>query len=330
MSLVEDPEVAAGVGLGVLLEPGLPAGEAARVVLRVLLEALLANEEGAREGRDPELLHDFRVALRRARSALGQIREVFPAAAVERLRAELAWLGQVTGPLRDLDVYLLELREPAPPLPLEVRRDLAGLVAHLRAQRRRELKKLRSALGSRRYRGLIADWRALLEPAPVGEEVPPDAVRPVLEVARERIWRAFRRVIRRGRALDAPGPHAPGPPEAFHELRIACKKLRYLLEFFASLFPAEEVEALIQRLKRLQDNLGAFNDCEVQRHHLERSARELADKGRATVVGLLAMGRLLAGLAARQERERESFAESFAGFASKKNRRRCRRLFTDG
>ena len=63
-----------------------------------------------REQLDTEFLHDFRVALRRTRSLLGQIRDVFPAAAVEHFSSEFSWIGRLTGPPRDLDVLLLALR----------------------------------------------------------------------------------------------------------------------------------------------------------------------------------------------------------------------------
>ena len=42
------------------------------------------------------------------------------------------------------------------------------------------------------------------------------------------------------------------PDEVVHELRIECKKLRYLLEFFKELIPEEEGAALLKSLRRLQ------------------------------------------------------------------------------
>jgi CHAD domain-containing protein len=78
------------------LQPSMPAGEAARRILQNQLEAMEANEEGTCAARDPEFLHDFRVAVRRTRSALSQIKGVLPAPVLERFRPEFAWLGEIT------------------------------------------------------------------------------------------------------------------------------------------------------------------------------------------------------------------------------------------
>ena len=56
--------------------------------------------------------------------------------------------------------------------------------------------------------------------------------------------------------------------EAVHRLRIECKKLRYLMEFFAELFPKEEGSAVLRLLRRLQTRLGEFNDALVQQRSL--------------------------------------------------------------
>ncbi|WP_261341378.1 CHAD domain-containing protein [Candidatus Thiodictyon syntrophicum] len=76
---------------------------------------------------DCEFLHDLRVATRRTRSALGQIRGVFPAPLAAHFKAEFAWLQEVTGPVRDLDVYLLEFDAYQRALPPALRPDLEPL-----------------------------------------------------------------------------------------------------------------------------------------------------------------------------------------------------------
>ena len=66
------------------------------------------NEAGIRADWDTEFLHDFRVAIRRTRSALSQIKGVLPVDAVEHFKDAFRELGRSTNRLRDLDVYLLE------------------------------------------------------------------------------------------------------------------------------------------------------------------------------------------------------------------------------
>ena len=67
------------------------------------------------------------------------------------------------------------------------------------------------------------------------------------------------------------------PPEALHDLRKKGKELRYLLEFFAGLYPAEVVKPMVKTLKALQDTLGRFQDREVQAGDAARARR----RGRA-------------------------------------------------
>ena len=80
-----------------------------KIVLHRLLDTMLANETGTREDIDSEFLHDFRVSVRRTRSAISQIKGVIPQKILDRFRPEFTWLGQITGPTRDMDVYLPEI-----------------------------------------------------------------------------------------------------------------------------------------------------------------------------------------------------------------------------
>lgn len=306
------------------LDPAEPAADAARRIHRHLLAVIDANEDGTRRDLDSEFLHDFRVAVRRTRSALSQIQGVFAPDHLEHFKTEWRWLGGVTGPTRDLDVYLLKMPDYRAALPDGVRADLEPLEAHLVERQRVEQAALADALASPRYRELIADWRRFLDhPPPVTATSAPHAERPIRELASERIWKSFRKVVRRGGAIDD-----SSPDEALHDLRIDCKKLRYLLEFFRALYPAQEIDPAIKSLKRLQTVLGDFNDYSVQQESMRHLAEELAGgDGAAPASTLLAMGRLVAHLEAGQRAERERFAERFAAFAAAPTQRRFRALF---
>jgi len=80
-------------------------------------------------------------------------------------------------------------------------------------------------------------------------------------------------MVKAGGAIDG-----ETPAERLHDVRILGKKLRYLLEFFRSLYAEEEIDIAIKELKRLQDNLGDFNDYEVQGAAMGRFAEELASE----------------------------------------------------
>jgi len=306
----------------VALDPALPAGEAARAILRHLLETMERNLPGLREDLDPEFLHDFRVAVRRTRSALGQLEGVLPAPTVARFTREFRWLQETTGPTRDLDVYVLELPSLQQLLPGGARRSL-GPLARLLARRRLETHRgLVRDLDGPRFARLLAGWRAFLaRPSPRRPRGAPNALRPVHALAAERIGKLFRRALREGGAITAASPAAD-----LHELRKTCKKLRYLLEFFQSLLDRDEVGRVVESLKGLQDNLGRHQDLQIQVGELLGFARVLAREGRARPPAYLAMGMLVERLREQQAAERQAFAARFEKFARKRNRRRMKRL----
>jgi CHAD domain-containing protein len=304
------------------LDPTQPAAAATRTILLGLLDTLEANIDGTRQNLDPEFLHDLRVATRRTRSALGQIKGVLPQAIVDDFKARFAWLQQVTGPVRDLDVYLLDFPRLKTDLPPGLRDDLDPLRDWLAAHYDTEQQRLAGTLASERFVTLLREWRAFLEaPARNGAK---DAKTPIAAVADKRIRRMFKRVREEGRAItDA------SPPEDLHELRKSCKKLRYLMEFFQSLYPAEDIKGLIKQTKVLLDNLGGFQDLAVQAEHLRETAAAMQREDAAPLPTLLAMGALISRMLEGQQRARQEFARIFAGFDSAQNAAVFERLFAD-
>jgi CHAD domain-containing protein len=304
------------------LDSDARADATAKEILLGLLETLEANVEGAKASLDSEFLHDLRVATRRTRSALTQIKGVFPPELVEDYKTRFAWVQQITGPVRDLDVYLLDFDGYQASLPAPLQPKLEPLQEFLVAHYDEAQKAMAQALGSRKFRSLLESWRSFLQ-APVPEHpTAPNAMRPSKEVADERIWRMYRRVRKEGRAI-APD----SPAEELHELRKSCKKLRYLLEFFSSLYPRTRIGALVKMLKVLLDNLGRFQDRAVQAGHLREIAEQMSVEGRAETETLLAMGALVGDLLGQQQRARVELARVFADFDAPGNRGLFRDLF---
>jgi CHAD domain-containing protein len=302
------------------LDPGQRAEAATRTILLGLLETLEANVDGARQNLDIEFLHDLRVATRRTRSALSQIKGVFPQGPVGDFKDRFAWLQQVTGPVRDLDVYLLDFPKLKADLPASLRAGLDPLKEWLQSHYDGEQQALAQALAGDRFVTLLRDWRAFLD-APIRNDAP-DAAAPIKQVADRRIRRMFKRVLREGRAI-----RDDSPAEDLHELRKTCKKLRYLMEFFQSLYPAAEIKALIKQTKVLLDNLGGFQDLAVQAEHLAETAGAMQAAGAAPLEAQLAMGALISHMLERQQRARREFARIFAGFDTEANGVVFQRLF---
>lgn len=304
------------------LDPAQRADAAAREILLGLLDTIEANIPGTRENLDSEFLHDLRVATRRTRAALSQIPGVLPAQVEADFKVRFAWLQQVTGPVRDLDVYLLDFDSYQACLPRSMRRDLEPLRTYLQSHYADEQRLLAATLGSAPVDDMVRGWRRTLTSPTLTEPTPTNAARPIKQLADERTWRMVRRVRKEGRAITD-----ESPPEDLHELRKSCKKLRYLMEFFQSLYPGQRIGRAIKLLKTLLDNLGSFQDLAVQAGHLRDMAARMQAEGLAVTPALLAMGALVADLVRRQEAVRQAFADTFRGFDSDEGRALFRDLF---
>jgi CHAD domain-containing protein len=309
---------------GAGLRPDQPAADAMRAIHRALLATLLLNEEGVRLDLDSEFLHDYRVAVRRARCLLGQVRRVFPAADVERWRTELSWLGRLTGPQRDLDVLLLRVAELGAGETGKSEpgaRELEPLVAHVRALQRHEHARLVAQLADPRYAALLSGWSAYLDrPAPAAPGAD-HAAEPIGRLAGRRVHELYRRLRRRGRAL---GPDSP--PEELHALRIAAKKLRYVLDGTRSALDGAAAAPLLAGLKRLQSALGDVQDSHVHDGLLEQVARHMAAAGNAPPATLRAVEALRERVRTAGEEARAKVGEQLQQFAAPPMRALSKRL----
>jgi triphosphatase len=243
-------------------------GAVADAVIRKHLGALLAHEAGTRLGEDVEELHDMRVATRRLRAALGIFGDVLPPQ-FGALAPELAWLAEVLGTVRDLDVQLGRL-DAAPEWhgvwsapgtngsPVE---ELRSVIERERGAARTVLLQ---ALDSARYERLTTGLMALAQQdagqRSTAGQLPATALAPDLLERRHRAAvKAARRARRSGETAD------------FHRLRIRCKRLRYATEFLQDLY-GEPATQFIRKLSRLQDLLGGLQDCQVSMDRLHTLA----------------------------------------------------------
>lgn len=309
------------------LDPSERADEAVKQVCRKLLDVIELNENGTRKGIDPEFLHDFRVAIRRTRSVLSQFKKVFPPDKLEHFKEEFRWIGRSTGPLRDMDVYLIRFEDYRSWLSPHVRDNLAPLKRFLKDRQKREHRMVARRLVTKRYRTLLREWRAYLESPAEESPVYTDASEPIGVIARRLTWRAYKKALRQGNAIIT---DPESPPEAMHRLRITCKKLRYLMELFRSLYPPAEIEDRIAVLKRLQDCLGDYQDFTVQQEHLVLFAREMYESDEMPVDVFLAMGQLGKHLELLAVEVEGSFGDLFEEFSNPKSKQLFAALFKGG
>ncbi|WP_429807137.1 CHAD domain-containing protein [Ensifer sp. B1-9] len=217
-----------------------------RTIALACLRHYRLNEDVLRERRNPEALHQSRVALRRLRSAISLYKDLLSDDESQRIKGELKWLAGVLGKARDVDVLLT--RDPEPEL-----RD------QLKTARAARYAEAFEALDSGRGRALLFDLQQWLH---CGDylSTPPAELRdrPVADFAEAVLDRARRKLKKHGRAL------AKVSDEQRHEARKDAKKLRYAAEFFAALFDdkrgARRYKRFIDAMTALQGRLGTLND----------------------------------------------------------------------
>ncbi len=80
----------------------------------------------------------------------------------------------------------------------------------------------------------------------------------------------------------------PAELEALHDMRIAAKRLRYILEIAHPCF-GDYARTAVNRVKELQELLGELHDCDVQSIELEAFLRDLISED-ALALALAAEG----------------------------------------
>lgn len=231
------------------MSPAMNAGAAFRAIAGTCLAHYEANRAGILAGEDSEYLHQGRVALRRLRTALGLFGPVLGQRARRIAREELRGLLRKLGPARDWDVFVAFTLVPA----LAAAPGNTGLEALLRRSDR-----FRRRAGERARRAVAAWPAAQLEHALHALALLPEPARlPARRHARDVLGRCVRRVRRRGKGVGQLDP------ARLHRLRLAVKRMRYALHYFAPLFRERRVEPMREALESLQHALGGANDCAV-------------------------------------------------------------------
>ena len=107
--------------------------------------------------------------------------------------------------------------------------------------------------------------------------------------------------------------------DRLHALRIACKRLRYVCEFFRHEYP-DELNDLIQLIVALQDALGAMRDAHVHAEWLRAPLREHY----RDVPVRMALLHVARALRQQQRQEYREFRRLWKSFTAKKYQRKIK------
>ncbi len=270
------------------------------------------NEQAVRSGTDPDGLHDFRVASRRSRVVLSRAKKILTDPSFKRCRQDLRWLAKTTNRSRDLDVGLASLATYRSTLSHQDADELLPFERDLSAHRGRAHDRVRDAIDSSRYASFANEYETLIT-TPTTEQTGSGTI---VDFASAWTWAAYRRVLRRGQAC---GP-TPSVKE-LHKLRLACKRLRYLIEVYQSLYAGAKIAELIDTLQEFQTLLGDLHDADVQRREMEEFIRT------TTAPATPAVNAFFGDLGDRITVIRTEFGQRFDAFARPSNERHFGELF---
>jgi len=236
-----------------------------------------ANSQSGDRPPRVEAVHQMRVAVRRALSALSIFRRAFPDDALDPIRATLKTLAKALAHTRDWDVFVDEtLPAVAEALPDDQR--LSRLLAAADRHRREYRQTLAQYLSSPAFRLLGIDlawfcasrgWQAAAAPPAEPQEAAADGAPvtvsplPVRQFAPHVVRHRWKKMLAAGKhieTLDVP---------ALHALRLRAKRARYAAEMFSGLSESKTQRRTIRRIAALQQLLGVLNDGAVAAHLME-------------------------------------------------------------
>jgi inorganic triphosphatase YgiF len=284
-------------------------GAALRRILRVCLVQLRANAAAIERGDDPLAVHQFRVALRRLRSAFAAFAAAMPPAERRRFAAGLRRIARCSDAARELDVFVGEL------LPeLRARMDDAAALAAVEAvagqARDAARRRVRAMLGERAFAETVLRLEAWMEGDGWRRAAGEAHDRPARGHARDTLKRLHRKLLREARRIEALDP------PALHRVRLRAKKLRYAAEFFRDLFPGSGARRWLAALAGVQDQLGALNDSVTLRALLARlGRRRVADRAAFERGAALVLG----WCAAREAAELRHLPETWRDFQDRRS-----------
>jgi len=280
--------------------------------LRKQVKAIVEHLGGVRLGEDIECVHRARVASRRLRAVLAMYGDCWKRKQVKGWQKQIRKFGRGLSEARDHDVQIeflagkLAAVSDAALVP-----GIARLLSHAEQQRQwlqpRVVQAVDCLEGSGVLKEMQAAARRLFDDGDEGPIVPAAAAHP----------RAAKKLRKRLKKLlvEASGLKSAEHVQQHHAMRIATKRLRYMLEL-ARPRQSPEFDATTTIIKKLQTLLGEIHDCDVWAENLAAFTRTEAAQIHIFFGDSRRFNRLLPGLEYlrddRKARREQAFDELVA------------------
>jgi CHAD domain-containing protein len=273
------------------LEPDMAASEAASHAISLRMDAVreAIRDATKKTSPDPEVVHQLRVATRRATAALGAFKPSLKRRVVRKLRQRLRRIRSTAGECRDWDIISTALLT-GPPAPARHVDSLAFVIARLEKWRRaarlkvaglgkQEDKLQRDAeclLNTIQDRSLYVEGCASGNTEADGGSQCRQANPPTLRDAAQHTLTDLIAAMREAAVCDLSDLHL------LHQLRLASKRLRYAMEIFAACYGPAFRGELYSKIETIQQMLGDINDSSQivrQLDSLSEKAKNLRKAG---------------------------------------------------
>ncbi|WP_242910070.1 CYTH and CHAD domain-containing protein [Actinomadura terrae] len=228
---------------------------------------------------DDDSVHKMRTSIRRFRSILRTHRKVLDQSRVTPLDAELKWLSDVLGEVRDLEVLRSRFHTQLADLPEDLPEP--GWMLEMEHQELQARERLRGVLRSQRYLALLDRIDAMVTDPPVHRK----AHKAARKQQRKIVARARRKMTDAYREAEK-APQGGERDAALHKTRKAAKRLRHTAEAAEPVL-GKRAAKIARRAEKLQDVLGANQDRIVAARHLEQMAPEPGGTSDAYTLGAL-------------------------------------------
>ncbi|MGE5249579.1 MAG: phosphohistidine phosphatase SixA [Bacteroidota bacterium] len=223
----------------------MASGDILREALDERIAAFRKALKACREDPSEPAVHDLRAAMRRLLAALELLEFVLPQRRLQKLSGELKDQLDDLDDLRDTQAMLAAIPEQIDLVP-----ELVPLEDFLKRREKRLLRAARRQVDALDSRAIQRRLRK------ADEELEEQAQGGLPEEALDAVDNAYSMVMQHYRDID------PSQPASIHQVRIAFRKFRYMLEMIhAKLrgFPEDQLE----RMRDYQTRMGALQDATI-------------------------------------------------------------------
>jgi CHAD domain-containing protein len=228
------------------------------------LDRFMSLEPKVLRGDDPDAIHDLRVASRRLQQILDLLYPAPRPAEIRKLRRKIQRCRRALGEVRNCDVQLQRVDRTLGSKRTARRESWEAVRHYLRQRRSESFQKAARKLGKVNLAVFYVQLKEHLTPNLVVSSVVRRDEHPIElgpEQFYERVGEALERVWHGIETQVAQSHRDPSAP-VIHSVRIAAKRVRYLIEVIRE-FNVAGAAMTLARLRALQQLLGDWHDLEV-------------------------------------------------------------------